>query len=80
MLARRRPLRQSSPKRFPPTTTAVSLTGPAGWTCVLATLTCTDTTTMAANTTANFTFVVNVNTNVASGTHHPNRFRFFDDR
>ena len=53
---------------LPANTTSVSLTGPAGWTCVLATLTCTDTTTMAANTTANFTFVVTVNTNVAPGT------------
>ena len=32
------------------------------------TLTCTDTTTMAANTTANFTFVVTVSTTVAQGT------------
>jgi uncharacterized repeat protein (TIGR01451 family) len=53
---------------LPAGTTAVSLTGSAGWTCVLGTLTCTDTTTMAANTMANFTFVVKVNTNVASGT------------
>jgi len=53
---------------LPANTTAVSLSGPAGWTCVLATFTCTDTTNMAANTTANFTFVVKVNSNVASGT------------
>jgi uncharacterized repeat protein (TIGR01451 family) len=53
---------------LPANTSAVSLIGPAGWTCVLGTLTCTDTTTMGANTTANFTFVVKVNTNVASGT------------
>jgi uncharacterized repeat protein (TIGR01451 family) len=53
---------------LPANTTAISLTGPAGWTCVLASLTCTDTTTMAANTTATFTFVAKVNTNVASGT------------
>jgi uncharacterized repeat protein (TIGR01451 family) len=52
---------------LPANTSAVSLTGPAGWTCVLATLTCTDTTTMAATTTANFTFVVKVNTIVAQG-------------
>ncbi|PYX51552.1 MAG: hypothetical protein DMG79_02805, partial [Acidobacteria bacterium] len=51
---------------LPANTTSVSLTGPAGWTCV--SLTCTDTTTMAASTTANFTFVVKVNTNVAAGT------------
>ena len=53
---------------LPANTTAVSLTGPAGWTCVLASLTCTDTTTMAANATANFSFVVTVNAGVASGT------------
>jgi uncharacterized repeat protein (TIGR01451 family) len=54
---------------LPANTTAVSLTGPAGWTCVLgATPSCTDTATMAAATTANFTYVVKVNTNVASGT------------
>jgi uncharacterized repeat protein (TIGR01451 family) len=51
---------------LPANTTSVSLTGPAGWTC--AGLTCNDTANMAANTTANFTFVVKVNTNVASGT------------
>ncbi len=51
---------------LPANTSAVSLTGPAGWTC--GPLSCTDTTTMGANTTANFTFVVKVNTNVASGT------------
>jgi len=53
---------------LPANTASVSLTGPAGWTCVLATLTCTDTTTLAANATANFTFVVTVNANVAAGT------------
>jgi uncharacterized repeat protein (TIGR01451 family) len=52
---------------LPANTTAVSLTGPAGWTCVLATLKCTDTTTMAAGS-ASFSFVVKVNTNVAVGT------------
>lgn len=52
---------------LPANTTSVSLTGPAGWTCVLGTLTCTDTTTMAANATANFTFVVKVATTVTSG-------------
>ena len=50
---------------LPANTSLVSLTGPAGWTCVG--LTCTDTTTMAAATTANFTFVVKVNTTVAQG-------------
>ena len=53
---------------LPANTTSVSLTGPAGWTCTLATLTCTDTTTMAANTTAGFTFVVTVSATVAQGT------------
>lgn len=55
-------------ENLPANTTSVSLTGPAGWTCVLATLTCTGTTTMAPAITANFTFVVKVNTNVTSGT------------
>jgi len=53
---------------LPAGTTAVSLTGTAGWTCVLAALRCTDTANMAANTTANFTFVVTVGSTVASGT------------
>ena len=53
---------------LPANTTAVSLLGPAGWTCVLGTLACTDTTTLGAGTTANFTFVVKVNTTVAFGT------------
>ena len=53
---------------LPANTTAVSLTGPVGWTCVLAPPTCTDTTTMASGTTANFTFVVKVNAGVAAGT------------
>lgn len=53
---------------LPTGTTAVSLTGPAGWTCTVATLKCTDTTTMAANTTANFTFVVTVGAGVTQGT------------
>ncbi len=52
----------------PANTTPQSLTGPAGWTCNLGTLTCTIAT-LAANTTANFTFVTKVNTNVASGTN-----------
>ena len=56
-------------ENLPANTTAVSLVGPAGWTCVLLpSPSCTDTTTMAANTTATFTFVVTVNSNVASGT------------
>jgi uncharacterized repeat protein (TIGR01451 family) len=53
---------------LPAGTGAVSLSGPAGWTCVLATRTCTDTVAMVANTTANFTFVVSVGAGVASGT------------
>jgi uncharacterized repeat protein (TIGR01451 family) len=52
---------------LPANTTAVSLTGPSGWTCVLGTLTCTDTAAMTAGT-ANFTFVVTVNNTVAAGT------------
>jgi uncharacterized repeat protein (TIGR01451 family) len=50
----------------PANTAAQSLTGPAGWTCTLGTLTCTIAS-LAANTTANFTFVVKVNANVSSG-------------
>ena len=50
---------------LPANTTAVSLTGPAGWTCSVGTLTCTIST--LALTTANFTFVVKVNTNATSG-------------
>jgi len=53
---------------LPAGTTAFSLTGPAGWTCVLAGPTCTDTAAMPANTTANFTFVVSVGAGVPSGT------------
>lgn len=51
----------------PANTTFVSLTGPAGWTCTSSVpYTCTIPT-LAVNATANFTFVVKVNTNVASG-------------
>jgi uncharacterized repeat protein (TIGR01451 family) len=50
---------------LPANTTAVSLTGPAGWTCSVGTLTCTIST--LAVTTANFTFVVKVNTNATPG-------------
>jgi uncharacterized repeat protein (TIGR01451 family) len=52
---------------LPANTTAVSLTGPSGWTCTLASLTCT-TTSFAANTTANFSYVVAVSGTTASGT------------
>jgi len=53
----------------PANTTVVSLTGPAGWSCstVPAPPSCTIAS-LAANTTANFSFVVNVPANVASGT------------
>ncbi|MGP0020696.1 MAG: C25 family cysteine peptidase [Candidatus Sulfotelmatobacter sp.] len=50
---------------LPANTTAVSLTGPAGWTC--GALSCTDTAAMPANTTANFTFIVTVGAAVANG-------------
>ena len=53
---------------LPANTTFVSLSGPAGWTCTSASpYTCTTTGSLAANSTANFTFVVKVATNVASG-------------
>jgi uncharacterized repeat protein (TIGR01451 family) len=52
---------------LPANTAFVSLTGPAGWTCTaVAPYTCTIAT-LAANASANFTFVVKVNTTVASG-------------
>ena len=53
----------------PANTTVVSLTGPAGWTCSTATTppSCTIAS-LAANATANFTFVVKLAANVASGT------------
>jgi uncharacterized repeat protein (TIGR01451 family) len=52
---------------LPANSTFVSLAGPAGWTCTaVAPYTCTIAT-LAANATANFTFVVKVNTTVASG-------------
>jgi uncharacterized repeat protein (TIGR01451 family) len=52
---------------LPANTTAQSLTGPAGWTCSLASLTCTISS-FAATTTVNFTFIVTVNAGTASGT------------
>src|SRR4030088_480083 len=54
---------------LPANTTVVSLTGPAGWTCSVVTLTCTNNAgnTLAANATASFSFVVTVNAGVASG-------------
>jgi uncharacterized repeat protein (TIGR01451 family) len=52
----------------PANTTAQSLSGPAGWTCTLATLTCTISSLAPTGATpAPFTFVVKVNTTVASG-------------
>lgn len=56
---------------LPAGTTAVSLTGPAGWTCTpLASLTCTDTGNLAAGTTTTaFTFVVSVPSTLAQGTN-----------
>jgi uncharacterized repeat protein (TIGR01451 family) len=50
---------------LPANTTAQSLTGPGGWTCTLATLKCTIASLGLA--TANFTFVVTTNANIASG-------------
>jgi len=50
----------------PANTTAQSLTGSTGWTCNVGTLTCTIAS-FAANTTANFTFVVAVSNSAASG-------------
>ena len=55
---------------LPANTTAVSLSTTSGWTCTLATLTCTISS-FAANTTANFTFVVTVNAATGSGTSIP---------
>jgi uncharacterized repeat protein (TIGR01451 family) len=53
---------------LPANTTFVSLTGPAGWACTsVSPFTC-SIGTLAANATANFTFVVKVNNAVASGT------------
>jgi uncharacterized repeat protein (TIGR01451 family) len=51
----------------PANTTGQSLTGPAAWTCTLATLTCTNTS-LAASGTATFTYVVQVNAGTAAGT------------
>jgi uncharacterized repeat protein (TIGR01451 family) len=54
---------------IPTGTTATSLTGPAGWTCTLATLTCTDGANLNSGvTTTNFTLVVSVPATAASGT------------
>jgi uncharacterized repeat protein (TIGR01451 family) len=55
---------------LPGSTTVFSLSGPAGWACSTVTLLCTNQagTTLAANATATFTFVVTVNSGLASGT------------
>ena len=55
---------------LPAGTTAVSLVGPTGWTCTLATLKCTNNaaTTLASGASAVFTFVVTVGAGVAPGT------------
>jgi len=52
---------------LPTNTTFVSLTGPAGWTCTSAAPYTCSIASLAANSTANFTFVVTVNTTVTSG-------------
>ncbi|MGB8832158.1 MAG: C25 family cysteine peptidase [Candidatus Sulfotelmatobacter sp.] len=52
---------------LPASTSAVSLTGPAGWTCTVGTLTCTTTSGIALNATANFTFIVTVSSTATSG-------------
>ncbi len=55
---------------LPAGTTALTLTGPAGWTCVLATLTCTDGANLPPSTTTTvFTFVVTVPSTIAQGTN-----------
>ena len=52
---------------LPANTTAVSLTGPAGWTCTLATLTCTDPS-LASGGSGTITFTVKVTAGTAAGT------------
>ncbi len=51
----------------PANTTGVSLTGPGGWTCKLATLTCTDPS-LSPSTPATITYVVTVTAGTAAGT------------
>jgi uncharacterized repeat protein (TIGR01451 family) len=51
---------------LPANTTAVSLTGPAGWTCTLATFTCTDASLAAGS--ATITYTVTVTAGTAAGT------------
>jgi uncharacterized repeat protein (TIGR01451 family) len=52
---------------LPANTAAVSLTGPAGWTCNVGTLTCTNPS-LAPSSPATISFVVKVNAGTASGT------------
>ncbi len=52
---------------LPANTTFVSLSGPAGWACTSTSPFTCSIASLAANASANFTFVVKVNTNVASG-------------
>jgi uncharacterized repeat protein (TIGR01451 family) len=52
---------------LPANTTSVSLTGPAGWTCTLATLICINPS-LAPGAPATITYIVNVNTGTPSGT------------
>jgi uncharacterized repeat protein (TIGR01451 family) len=52
---------------LPANTTATSLIGPAGWTCTLATRTCTDPT-LAPGAPATITYIVTVTAGTASGT------------
>ena len=52
---------------LPASTTAVSLTGPGGWTCTLATLICTNAS-LAPAAPATITFVVKVTNGTAAGT------------
>lgn len=53
---------------LPANTTAVSISGPSGWTCTLGTLTCTDPS-LAPSSPATITYTVTVNSGVASGTN-----------
>jgi uncharacterized repeat protein (TIGR01451 family) len=59
----------------PPNTTFQSITMPSGWTCTtpavgaVGTITCTDSSSLALNTPANFTLVLQVNSGTPSGTN-----------
>ena len=57
---------------IPANTTFVSITPPGTWTCTAPpTITCTDSGTLATNTPANFTLVLQVNAGTPSGTNIP---------